>query len=65
MYALNREIEYYDMPQVRQIVRDAAASNYTLGSIINGIVNSDAFRLQGPEAAPKAKVASTATSERK
>jgi hypothetical protein len=65
MYALNREIEYYDMPQVRQIVHDAAASNYTFASIITGIVNSDAFRLQGPEAAPKAKVASTVTSERK
>ncbi len=31
MYALNRELEYYDMPEVRQIVRDAAANNYTLG----------------------------------
>ncbi|MEY2854968.1 MAG: hypothetical protein RL030_2100 [Pseudomonadota bacterium] len=49
MYALNREIEYYDMPQVRQIVRGAAASNYTLNSLVNGIVNSDAFRRQGPE----------------
>jgi hypothetical protein len=51
MYALNREIEYFDMPQVRQIVRDAAANNYTLGAIVTGIVNSDAFRRQGPEEA--------------
>jgi hypothetical protein len=65
MYALNREIEYFDMPQVRDIVREAAAKNYTLGSIITGIVNSDAFRFQGPETAPKAKVASTVTSEGK
>lgn len=65
MYALNREIEYYDMPEVREIVRTSATKNYTLGSIITGIVNSDAFRLQGPEAAPKAKVASTVTSEGK
>jgi hypothetical protein len=51
---------------VRQIVRNAAANNYTFASIITGIVNSDAFRLQGPEAAPKAKVASnTVSSERK
>ncbi|MEO6185773.1 MAG: DUF1592 domain-containing protein, partial [Steroidobacteraceae bacterium] len=49
MYALNRETEYFDMPQVRQIVHAAAASNYTLGSLITGIVNSDAFRRQGPE----------------
>ncbi len=49
MYALNRELEYYDMPQVRKIVRDASASNYTLGALITGIVNSDSFRRQGPE----------------
>jgi hypothetical protein len=50
MYALNREIEYFDMPQVRQIVRDAAASNYTFAALVTGVVNSDAFRHQGPEA---------------
>ena len=49
MYALNREVEYYDMPEVRQIVREAAASNYTFGALINGVVNSSAFRHQGPE----------------
>ena len=58
MYGLNREIEYFDMPEVRQIVRAAAASNYTFDAIVTGIVNSDAFRRQGPEAAPKTKVAS-------
>jgi hypothetical protein len=49
MYALNREIEYFDMPQVRQIVQGAAASGYTFNALVNGIVNSDAFRRQGPE----------------
>jgi hypothetical protein len=49
MYALNRELEYYDMPQVRKIVHDAAANNYTLGALITGIVNSDSFRRQGSE----------------
>jgi hypothetical protein len=49
MYALNREIEYFDMPQVRQIVHAAAASNYTFASIVTGIVNCDAFRRQGSE----------------
>lgn len=49
MYALNREVEYYDMPQVRQIVKDSAEHDYTLASIIAGIVSSDAFRLQGAE----------------
>jgi len=52
MYALNRELEYYDMPVVRQIVRDAAASNYTFAALITGVVNSDEFRRQGADAQP-------------
>ena len=49
MYAINRELEYFDMPQVRSIVRGAAKENYKLSSIVLGIVNSDAFRKQAPE----------------
>jgi hypothetical protein len=56
MYALNREVEYYDMPQVRQIVRNAAKDNYKFSDLVIGIVNSDAFRRQGPEET-KSKVA--------
>jgi hypothetical protein len=61
MYALNREVEYFDMPQVRQIVRNAAAGGYKFNDIVNGIVNSEAFRRQGPEE-KKATVASTGSS---
>ena len=50
MYAVNRHLEYFDMPQVRAIVRAAAKDNYKLSSIVMGIVNSDAFRKQGSEA---------------
>ena len=42
-YALGRGLEYYDMPAVRQIVRDAEASNYGMQSIITGIVLSYPF----------------------
>jgi len=65
MYALNRELEYYDMPEVRKVVRDAAAGNYTFAALITGIVNSDEFQRQGYTARPKdaqqppTKVAST------
>jgi len=48
MYALNRELQYFDMPQVRSVVRDAAKDNYTLSSLVLRIVNTDAFRKQGP-----------------
>jgi hypothetical protein len=56
MYAVNRQLEYFDMPQVRAIVRGAAKDNYKLSSIILGIVNSDAFRRQGSGAAAKTTV---------
>ena len=44
---------------VRQIVRDAKASDYAFGTIIKGIVNSDQFRRQGPDE-KKHTLASTA-----
>jgi hypothetical protein len=43
-YALGRRVEYYDMPTVRKIVRDAKASNYRLSALIQGVVKSAAFR---------------------
>jgi hypothetical protein len=58
MFALNREVEHLDMPEVRRIVREARASDYAFASIIKGVVNSDAFRRQGPEE-HKQTVAST------
>jgi mono/diheme cytochrome c family protein len=50
MYAVNRELEYFDMPQVRAVVRGAAKDNYKFSSIVLGIVDTDAFRRQGPAA---------------
>lgn len=52
MYAIGRELEYYDMPQVRAIVHDAAGDDYRFSALVKGIVTSDAFRLQ---AVPHAK----------
>ena len=42
-YALGRGLEYYDMPIVRQIARDASAQNYKFSSIVLGIVKSTPF----------------------
>jgi len=47
MYALNRQLDYFDMPQVRGVVHAAAKDNYRFSSIVLGIVNTDAFRKQG------------------
>jgi hypothetical protein len=46
MYALGRELQYYDMPQVRAVVRAAARDDYRFAAIVVGIVTSDSFRMQ-------------------
>ena len=62
MYAINRQLEYFDMPQVRAVVRAAAKDNYKFSSIVLGIVNTDAFRKQGPAAAGKQSVVTSSAS---
>ena len=49
-YALGRGVEYYDMPTVRAIVRDAAGDDYRFSSLILGVVESPTFRLSSSEA---------------
>jgi hypothetical protein len=63
MYAIGREVEPQDMPQVRQIVRDAAAGGYRFFDLVNGVVNSDAFRLQGPAHEAEEKKATLAATQ--
>jgi len=43
IYALGRGLESYDMPVVRQIVRDASRDDYRMMSIISGVVQSRPF----------------------
>ena len=52
-YSVNRPLEYFDMPQVRKIVRDSSKQNYTFTSLVLGIVNTEAFRKQGPPSGSK------------
>ena len=44
-YALGRRVEAADMPLVRRIIRTAEAQNYRISAFVNGIVESDAFRM--------------------
>jgi hypothetical protein len=48
MYALGRNVQYYDAPAVRRIVRDAAAGDYRFSAIVHGIVMSVPFRMRDP-----------------
>ena len=43
-YGLGRRVEYYDMPTVRSIVRNAADNDYRFSSFVLGVVESPAFR---------------------
>ncbi|MBZ5677494.1 MAG: DUF1592 domain-containing protein [Acidobacteriia bacterium] len=44
IYALGRGTEYYDMPLVRSIVRDAERNNYKFSSLVLGVVKSEPFQ---------------------
>jgi mono/diheme cytochrome c family protein len=48
-YGLGHGVEYYDMPFVRAIVRDARRSGYTFSSLVLGIVKSPPFQTRRSE----------------
>ena len=56
IYAVGRGLEPADMPQVRRILRNAAESDYSMMSIVLGIVDSLPFqmrtKLSEPDAVP-------------
>ncbi|MEP7117321.1 MAG: DUF1592 domain-containing protein [Acidobacteriota bacterium] len=58
-YALGRRVEAYDMPTVRQIIRDAAAQNYKVTAFVQGVAASQAFKMSRA-----ADAATTTTMER-
>lgn len=45
-YAIGRTREYYDMPTVRRIVRDAAAKDYKFSTIVQAVVRSEQFKMR-------------------
>ncbi|MCH7978877.1 MAG: DUF1588 domain-containing protein, partial [Acidobacteria bacterium] len=45
-YALGREVESYDAPAIRKILREAAGSDYRWSSLALGIVNSTPFQMR-------------------
>ena len=45
-YGLGRAVNYYDMPVVRSVIRDAARNDYRFSSIVLGIVKSSPFQMK-------------------
>jgi mono/diheme cytochrome c family protein len=48
-YALGHRVEYYDMPQVRAILKEAGKTDYRFSSLVLGIVKSPAFQRRRAE----------------
>jgi hypothetical protein len=46
MYASGRTTQYYDMPTVRRIVKDAAKDNYKFSTLVQAVVRSEQFRMR-------------------
>jgi hypothetical protein len=50
-YGVGRRVEYYDMPAIRTIIRDAARNDNRFSSFVLGVVKSPAFQMTTAEAA--------------
>jgi mono/diheme cytochrome c family protein len=48
-YSLGRRVEYFDMPAIRKIIRDAAKDNNRFSAYVLGVVNSRAFQMARAE----------------
>jgi hypothetical protein len=47
IYALGRGTEYFDMPLIRSIVREAQRNNNRFSSLVLGVVKSEPFQMNG------------------
>ncbi len=54
MYAIGRNVQYFDAPAIRAIVRGAAKSNYAFSALVMGVVESVPFQMRQGQAEPSA-----------
>jgi len=45
-YALGREVQYYDQPAIRKIIREASADNYRWSSLVLAVTRSVPFQMR-------------------
>jgi mono/diheme cytochrome c family protein len=53
MYGIGRNVQYFDAPAVRKIVRDAAAGDYKFESLVLGVAKSAPFQMRTVKAERK------------
>ena len=56
MYALGRNVQYYDAPAVRAVVRAAASRNYEFSAIVEGVVASVPFQMRAGRLQPRQRL---------
>jgi hypothetical protein len=59
-YALGRNVEFADLPAIRQVARSAAAGGYRWSSLIMGVAGSAPFTMSTTRPAEQAPVSTTA-----
>ena len=65
MYAIGRNLQYYDAPSVRAIVTEAARNNYTFSSLVLGAVKSSPFQMRESQSRqPNVATTTTAANRR-
>jgi hypothetical protein len=57
MYAIGRNVQYFDQPAVRTIVRAAEGSDYTFESLVLGVVESTPFQMRQVEPSAEERLA--------
>ena len=53
MYATGRNMQYYDRPAIRAILREAKPKNFTFASLVEGVVRSAPFQMRTAQGAAK------------
>jgi hypothetical protein len=51
MYAIGRNVQYFDEPAVRSIMKEGARDNDTFASLVMGVVKSVPFQMREAQAA--------------
>ncbi len=64
MFALGRNVQYFDRPAIRAIVKEGARSNDTFASLVMGVVKSAPFQMRETQATTRTEVVDTKTAER-
>ena len=55
MYGIGRNVQFYDRPTVRAIVRQAGADNNTFAALVSGVVQSKPFQMRTAQGGGRAK----------